>query len=241
LTGAEALVRWRHPERGPVPPDEFIPIAERTGLIIDIGRFVLNEACRSAVTWLPECTSIAVNVSGEELVEPNYVDHVIHALAHSGLAPDRLILEVTETTLGADADTAIETLQRLRRLGIRVAIDDFGVGYSSLSRLARLPVDILKLDRSFVTELIVGGDDAAGYRGNAPLVAAIASVAEAAGLTTIAEGIETAEQAQLLAGFGFTDGQGYLFGRAMPIEDLAAAMDQLSSAAAYQSSPAGVR
>jgi diguanylate cyclase (GGDEF)-like protein len=143
LTGAEALVRWRHPERGPVPPDEFIPIAERTGLIIDIGRFVLNEACRSAVTWLPECTSIAVNVSGEELVEPNYVDHVIHALAHSGLAPDRLILEVTETTLGADADTAIETLQRLRGLGIRVAIDDFGVGYSSLSRLARLPVDIL--------------------------------------------------------------------------------------------------
>ena len=165
-------------------------LRRRTGLIIDIGRFVLNEACRSAIAWLPERTSIAVNVSGAELGEPDYVEHVIHALAHSGLAPDRLILEVTETTLGADADTAIETLQRLRRLGIRVAIDDFGVGYSSLSRLARLPVDILKLDRSFVTELIVGGDDAAGYRGNARLVAAIASVAEAAGLTTIAEGIE---------------------------------------------------
>ncbi len=162
LTGAEALVRWKHPERGPVPPDEFIPIAERTGLIIDIGRFVLAEACRSAVAWLPDVTSIAVNVSGEELGEPDYVDHVIHTLAHSGLAPGRLILEVTETTLGADADTAIETLQRLRSLGIRVALDDFGVGYSSLSRLTRLPVDILKLDRSFVTELIAGADHAAG-------------------------------------------------------------------------------
>ena len=135
LTGAEALVRWRHPVRGPVPPDEFNPIAERTGLIIDIGRFVLSEACRAAVAGLPDCTCIAVNVSGEELGEPDYVDYVIHALAHSGLAPERLILEVTETTLGADADAAIETLQRLRGLGIRVAIDDFGVGYSSSAAL----------------------------------------------------------------------------------------------------------
>jgi diguanylate cyclase (GGDEF)-like protein len=241
LTGAEALVRWKHPKRGPVPPDEFIPIAERTGLIIDIGRFVLNEACRSAVSWLPEPAYIAVNVSGEELGEQDYVDHVIDALANSGLAAHRLVLEVTETTLGADADIAIEALQRLRSLGIRVAIDDFGVGYSSLSRLTRLPVDILKLDRSFVSELIPGDDDPAEYRGNARLVAAIANVAEAAGLQTVAEGIETFEQAQLLAGFGFTEGQGYLFGRAMPIEDLPIAMGQESSAAAYQSSPAGVR
>ncbi len=185
---------------------------------------------------------MAVNVSGGELGEADYVDHVIEALATSGLAAHRLVLEVTETTLGADADIAIETLQQLRELGIRVAIDDFGVGYSSLSRLTRLPVDILKLDRSFVAELTpAAGPASAGYRGSARLVAAIANVAEAAGLHTIAEGIETAEQADLLAGFGIAEGQGYLFGRAVPIEDLPIAGRQPSSAAAYQSSPAGVR
>ncbi len=242
LTGAEALVRWRHPKRGPVPPDEFIPLAERTGLICDIGRYVLNEACRAAVTWLPGRTYIAVNVSGEELREADYVDNVIDALAASGLAAHRLVLEVTETTLGGDADVAIETLQRLRELGIRVAIDDFGVGYSSLSRLTRLPVDILKLDRSFVAELNSSDQPASrGYRGNARLVAAIANVAEAANLDTVAEGIETPEQAHLLAGFGFTEGQGYLFGRPTPIEDLPIAMCQPSNAEPYQSWPAGVR
>jgi diguanylate cyclase (GGDEF)-like protein len=247
LTGVEALLRWRHPVRGPVPPDEFIPLAERTGLICDIGRFVLAKACDAAVSWLPEPAYVAVNVSGAELGEPAYFDHVVDALAASGLPADRLVLEVTETTLGADADIAIATLQRLRQLGIRVAIDDFGVGYSSLSRLTRLPVDILKLDRSFVSELTsVHEPGQAGYRGNARLIAAIASVAEAAGLDTIAEGIETQEQAHLLAGFGFTEGQGYLFGRAVPIEQLTldapgvavAERLQSSSAAPYQSSPA---
>ncbi len=221
LTGAEALVRWRHPDRGPVPPDEFIPFAERTGLICEIGRFVLGEACQAAVAWLPQPAYMAVNVSGAELGEADYIDRVIDALAVSGLAAHRLVLEVTETTLGADADIAINTLQRLRELGVRVAIDDFGVGYSSLSRLTRLPVDILKLDRSFVSELTSGsGPSRSGYRGNARLIAAIASVAEAAGLSTVAEGIETQEQAHLLAGFGFTEGQGFLFGRAVAIEDL---------------------
>jgi diguanylate cyclase (GGDEF)-like protein len=221
LTGVEALVRWKHPQRGPVPPDEFIPLAERTGLICDIGRLVLREACAAAISWLPDPAYVAVNVSGAELGESAYLDHVTDALAASGLPPGRLVLEVTETTLGADADVAIDTLQRLRELGIRVAIDDFGVGYSSLSRLTRLPVDILKLDRSFTSELTsVHEPGQPGYRGNARLIAAIASVAEAAGLETIAEGIETEEQAHLLAGFGFTEGQGYLFGRAVPIDQL---------------------
>ena len=163
-----------------------------------------------------------MNVSGVELSDSDYLDGVLAALTTSGLAPERLVLEVTETTIGADADPAMAMLARLRARGIRVAIDDFGVGYSSLGRLNRLPVDILKLDRSFVMSLDTDGTDQAmgASNGGPELVEAIAAIAAAVGLSTIAEGFEHPEQAEQLADIGFIEGQGYLFGRPGPIEDV---------------------
>ncbi len=216
LAGAEALLRWRHPQRGFISPEEFIPVAERSGLICALGHFVLEEACRTAQRTFPADAYIAVNVSGAELGDPSYADEVLEILSATKLPPTRLVLEVTETTLAADSDVAIRILQKLREKGIRVAIDDFGVGFSSLGRLTRLPVDILKLDRSFVAALTPGRlheDQGSGAR----LVAAVSSLATAVGLQTIAEGIESPGQAQLLRACGFGYGQGYLFGR--PVAD----------------------
>jgi diguanylate cyclase (GGDEF)-like protein len=207
VTGAEALLRWQHPQRGAVSPAEFIPLAEATGLICELGAFVLERACRTAAAWEhPAAASIAVNVSGPELLQPSYVAQVAKVLAVTGLPAERLVLEVTETSIGADADMSMRTLRALRKMGIRIAVDDFGVGYSSLSRLDRLPVDILKLDQSFIASIPENGDEA-------PLIAAVAALASAVGLDTIAEGIEQPYQAALLTKYGFTEGQGYLFGR----------------------------
>jgi diguanylate cyclase (GGDEF)-like protein len=207
VTGAEALLRWQHPIRGAVSPAEFIPLAEATGLICEMGAFVLEQACRTAAAWEhPGSASIAVNVSGPELLQPSYVTQVAKVLAATGLPASRLVLEVTETSIGADADMAMRTLRALRKMGIRIAVDDFGVGYSSLSRLDRLPVDILKLDQSFIASIPDNGDEV-------PLIAAVAALAAAVGLSTIAEGIEQPYQASLLTRYGFTEGQGYLFGR----------------------------
>ncbi|MCW2545976.1 MAG: diguanylate cyclase/phosphodiesterase [Mycobacterium sp.] len=211
VTGAEALLRWQHPVRGVVPPDEFIPLAEATGLICALGKFVLEEACKTAMAWASPTARIAVNVSGPELLQADYVSQVRNVLATTGLPPTRLVLEVTETSIGADADMSMRTLSELRELGVRIAVDDFGVGYSSLSRLDRLPVDVLKLDRSFVTAIPADGSDA-------PLIAAVAALATAVGLETVAEGIEQPYQARLLARYGFTEGQGYLFGRPQAAE-----------------------
>jgi diguanylate cyclase (GGDEF)-like protein len=211
--GAEALLRWLHPARGLVPPDEFIPLAEATGLICDLGQFVLQEACTAAAAWPVDTGKIAVNVSGPELLKSRYVDQVRSVLATTGLPAGRLVLEVTETSIGADADASMRTLQQLRKLGVRVAVDDFGVGYSSLSRLDRLPVDVLKLDRSFVAAIPDDGSDA-------PLIAAVAALASAVGLETVAEGIEHPYQARLLAQYGFKEGQGYLYGCPGPADRL---------------------
>jgi diguanylate cyclase (GGDEF)-like protein len=227
VTGAEALLRWQHPVRGLVPPDEFIPLAEATGLICDIGQFVLHEACATAAAWHAPDARIAVNVSGPELLQPDYVNKVREILTATGLDARQLVLEVTETTIGADADISMRMLCELRSLGIRVAVDDFGVGYSSLSRLDRLPVDVLKLDRSFVASISGDGSEA-------PLIAAVAALAAAVGLDTVAEGIEQPYQARLLAGYGFTEGQGYLFGRPAPAHCL-----RLTSLAALPSTLAG--
>jgi diguanylate cyclase (GGDEF)-like protein len=206
VTGAEALIRWQHPVRGVVTPDEFIPLAEATGLIREIDRFVLEQACRTAAAWHAPTSRIAVNVSGSELLQPDYVAQVRDVLAATGLPAGQLVLEVTETSIGADADVSMRTLCSLREMGIRIAVDDFGVGYSSLSRLDRLPVDVLKLDRSFVASIPENGE-------GAPLIAAVAALAAAVGLDTVAEGIEHPYQAHLLTRYGFTEGQGYLFGR----------------------------
>ncbi len=207
----EALVRWRHPTRGEVSPGEFIPLAEETGMILPIGRWVLREACRQVKTWQERWPTsapltIAVNLSARQLQHPGVVDEVRAALAAAGLDPQSLVLEITETAIMEQMDAAITILTELRRLGVRLALDDFGTGYSSLSYLQRLPVDILKIDRSFVVGVARSIEDSALARG-------ILTLAQTLGLETIAEGIETAEQLATLRELGCQLGQGYFFAR----------------------------
>jgi diguanylate cyclase (GGDEF)-like protein/PAS domain S-box-containing protein len=207
----EALVRWRHPTRGEVPPAEFIPLAEETGMILPIGDWVLREACRQVKAWqerwpAPAPLTIAVNLSARQLQHHGIVDDVHAALAAAGLDPRSLVLEITETEIMEQLDAAITILTALRRLGVRLALDDFGTGYSSLSYLQRLPVDILKIDRSFVVDVARSIEDSALARG-------ILTLAQTLGLETVAEGIETAEQLAALRELGCQLGQGYLFAR----------------------------
>jgi diguanylate cyclase (GGDEF)-like protein len=209
VTGAEALVRWDHPRRGAVPPAEFVPIAEQTGLVVPLGRFVLADACRVGAAWAAAGSRarVAVNLSGRQL--PTAVADVAAALAASGLDPDRLTLEVTESTLLGDTDAVHDTLQALKGMGVGLAIDDFGTGYSSLSYLQRFPIDVLKIDKSFV-------DRVAGTGRGAALARTIVALGDSLGMLTVAEGVEgEAQRAQLLA-LGCRLGQGYLFARPMP-------------------------
>ncbi len=209
--GVEALLRWHHPTRGLVAPAQFIPLAEETGLIIPIGKWVVEQACRKAVELqrlfpLPEPLRMSVNLSVKQLQSESIVIAVGDALRSSGLAPSSLVLEVTETVMLADADIAVARLHALKDLGVRIAMDDFGTGYSSLSYLSRLPVDILKMDRSFLG----GGMDDNG------LAAAIMAIGERLGLEVVAEGIEHRHQIDSLQDLGFDLGQGFFFGRPMP-------------------------
>jgi diguanylate cyclase (GGDEF)-like protein/PAS domain S-box-containing protein len=207
----EALVRWRHPTRGEVSPGEFIPLAEETGMILPIGRWVLREACRQVKAWQERWPAlapltIAVNLSARQLQYPGIVDEVSAALAAAGLDPRSLVLEITETAIMEQPDAAILILTELRRLGVRLALDDFGTGYSSLSYLQRFPVDILKIDRSFVAGVAGSTEDSALARG-------ILTLGQTLGLETVAEGIETAEQLAALRELGCQLGQGYFFAR----------------------------
>ncbi len=217
ILGVEALLRWRHPRRGLIGPAEFVPIAEESGLITAIGRWVLEEACRQAGTWQGAPNGrgfdLSVNLSGRQIEDPGVVDDVRRALEASGLPPQRLTLEITESVLMHDVDATIATLQRLRDLGVRLAIDDFGTGYSSLSYLRRLPVDILKIDRSFVAGVDDGPDEAA-------LVKSIVSLGRSLRLETVAEGIEEPGQLAELRSLGTRLGQGYLFARPLDPEDI---------------------
>jgi diguanylate cyclase (GGDEF)-like protein/PAS domain S-box-containing protein len=211
ISGLEALVRWRHPTRGEVLPGEFIPLAEETGMILPIGHWVLREACRQVKTWQERWPAtapltIAVNLSARQLQHPGIVDEVSAALAAAGLDPQNLVLEITETAIMEQLDAAITILTELRRLGVRLALDDFGTGYSSLSYLQRLPVDIIKIDQSFVAGLARSTEDSA-------LVRAIITLGQTLGLETVAEGIETAEQLDALRELGCQLGQGYFFAR----------------------------
>jgi diguanylate cyclase (GGDEF)-like protein/PAS domain S-box-containing protein len=213
--GVEALLRWHHPVRGLMAPAQFIPLAEETGLIVPIGAWVLRKACAEAVGLqrrfpLPEPLRMSVNLSVKQLQSESIVDDVKDALASTGLPPASLVLEITETVMLADADTAVARLHQLKELGVRIAMDDFGTGYSSLSYLSRLPVDILKMDRSFLG----GSIDDSG------LAAAIMAIGERLGLEVVAEGIERADQIESLQSLGFDLGQGYLFGRPMPSPSL---------------------
>ncbi|GAA3343476.1 hypothetical protein GCM10020358_42900 [Amorphoplanes nipponensis] len=221
--GAEALVRWQHPRLGVVSPARFIPIAERSGTIADIGMFVLETACRQVAGW--DGVYVSVNVSPRQLQEETLVTDVLDVLARTGLAPDRLVLEITESAL-VDESAGIAKLRALRDHGIHVAIDDFGTGYSSLHYLTRLPVDILKIDRSFVAELN-GTPEGSG------ITEAILRLSQVLHLTTVAEGIETAEQAAELQLLGCAIGQGYLFARPLPparfLELLVSSVPQPSS------------
>jgi diguanylate cyclase (GGDEF)-like protein len=208
IVGVEALIRWRHPLRGVVPPDEFIPLAEDSGMIVEIGRWVLEEACRQAATWAEKgrALGIAVNVSAQQLARTGFADDVRHALEVSGIEASLLTLELTETTLMSDAAAACGALKDLKLLGVRVAMDDFGTGYASLSQLQRMPVDILKIDRSFVSALSQGGQAR-------ELLQAILGVGEALSLSVIAEGIEEREQMATLEEMGCELAQGFLMGR----------------------------
>ena len=208
VTGFEALLRWRHPERGMVSPAEFIPLAEEIGLIVPIGEWVLREACREAARW-PQTLTVAVNVSSVQFVRGNLVASVASALAHSGLAPHRLEIEVTESVLLRKTEQNLETLNELRSLGIRISMDDFGTGYSSLSYLRLFPFDKLKIDRSFVEDVTSSKDCEA-------IVGAILRLGSSFGIPTTAEGVETEEQLHHLDNEGCTEVQGRIF--SMPIE-----------------------
>ena len=213
--GCEALARWDHPTEGRIGPDRFIPLAEEAGLIHDLGRFVLRQACTEAAAAAADgrqLSHLSVNASGLELQRPDYAAHVVQALLETGFDPRRLVLEVTESSVAGQDPAVATTLSWLRQRGVRVAVDDFGTGYSSLSRLGNLPVDILKIDKSFVWA------DPTPLRDS--VLTAINGLAAAFGLTTIAEGIETGDHHDLLRRIGCTFGQGYLFGRPAPFDEL---------------------
>jgi diguanylate cyclase (GGDEF)-like protein len=206
VVGVEALLRWNHYKRGLVMPGEFIPLAEESGLIIPLGRWVLNEACRQGALFGGPALSISVNLSGRQLQHAGLTDDVVDALRRSGLPPDRLVLEITESVIMQDTEATLHKLQALKTLGIRLAIDDFGTGYSSLGYLQRFPIDILKLDKTFVDGVARGGTDAA-------LARAIIALGDTLHLSTVAEGVEHAQQRDELLALGCELAQGYLFAR----------------------------
>jgi diguanylate cyclase (GGDEF)-like protein/PAS domain S-box-containing protein len=209
VIGAEALVRWMHPTRGLMSPAQFIPIAEQSGLIVPLGRWVLREACRQMRAWLDAGMAIrnmAVNVSAVDLRDAGFLDHLFSILDETGIDAGFLELELTETVLMDQIDSTAALLQRLRERGVKVSLDDFGTGYSSLSYLHRFPIDSLKIDRSFVSQISVES-------GGAPIVAAIISMARSLKLRVVAEGVETAAQLAFLQGLSCDEAQGYYFSR----------------------------
>jgi len=211
VCGMEALVRWKHPARGMMSPDQFIPIAEETGLIVPLGEFVIRQACLDASRW-PEHVKVAVNISPSHIKRRTLMDTVTRALLKARLAPERLEIEVTETVLLQQDEDILTELHQLRSLGISVALDDFGTGYSSLSHLRMFSFDKIKIDRSFVAELTERPDSAA-------IVCAVTGLARSLDMKTTAEGIENEQQLRMLQAAGCAQGQGYLFGRPQPVTD----------------------
>ena len=218
VNGFEALLRWNHPKRGLVPPADFIPVAEETGLIIPLGEWVLKAACYEAVGW-PDHIKVAVNLSPAQLSNRNLLNVVKGALAETGMPAHRLQLEITETVLLQDTFATLATLHELRKLGIQVALDDFGTGYSSLSYLRSFPFDKIKIDRSFIQDLSKGAEPRA-------IVQAVANLAKSLKMASTAEGVETHQQREMLQSIGCTEMQGYLFSRARPASEIRQYFDQ---------------
>jgi EAL domain-containing protein (putative c-di-GMP-specific phosphodiesterase class I) len=214
LCEVEALIRWQHPERGMIPPLQFIPLAEETGLIIPIGRWILAEAARQTRQWQEEHPSLppltlSVNLSARQLQHPRLIEEISEVLAETGLDPASLRLEITESVVMEDAESTSVTLLRLKQLGIELAIDDFGTGYSSLSYLNRFSVDAVKIDRSFVSQIGTSSRDAT-------IIRAIIALSKSLQLSVTAEGIESTEQLQQLRELGCNRGQGYLLAKPQP-------------------------
>ena len=215
--GVEALIRWQHPARGLIGPLTFIPVAEESGVIVEIGRWVLTEACAQLRRWLDEAGDIpltlSVNISARQLQDDSLVEDVTRALMNSAIEPERLVLEITESVFMGDLDTVLDRLVRLKDIGVRLALDDFGTGYSSLGYLNRFPIDIIKIDKTFV-DRIEGTADTDG------LVEAIIHLSKNFGLATVAEGIEDEHQAERLATLGCLHGQGFLWSRPVPADEI---------------------
>jgi diguanylate cyclase (GGDEF)-like protein len=217
VAGFEALARWHHPERGPIPPTEFIAVAEESGLIVQLGRWALRAACRTLAEWdrragSPQPVYMSVNVSAVQFQRDDVVSAVNAALAESGIAGNRLSLELTESCIVADPEGINRVLSAIHDLDIRIAMDDFGTGYSSLAYLQRLPIDVLKIDRSFITPMLKDRDSVA-------IVRAVLSLASALGMTTTAEGVETEELAETLVALGCDIAQGYYFAKPLPADE----------------------
>jgi diguanylate cyclase (GGDEF)-like protein len=238
VVGFEALVRWNHPTKGAVPPDQFIILAEESGAIVSLGHSVLNQACREAVDWrtVPGLAdaSVSVNLSPQQIGRPEFVDEVREILDSTGLEPQRLVLEMTETAMFRDMDGAIQKLQALRRVGVRLAVDDFGNGYSSLGYLRRFPVDELKIPREFLGS---SADDAEQWA----FAHAIVALGKTLGLTIVGEGIENVDQRDRLRELGCDIGQGYLFSKAVPPAKIPALVRTLNRQVSQTSGPKGRR
>jgi EAL domain-containing protein (putative c-di-GMP-specific phosphodiesterase class I) len=216
IVGVEALVRWQHPTDGLLPPGKFIDLAERSGHIVPLGEWVLHEACRQARSWQDQQIDtpvVGVNLSALQFKRGNVLELVASALAASGLSPACLELELTESILLQDVEATIKTLQGLKAMGVKLSIDDFGTGYSSLSYLKRLAVDKLKIDQSFVRDMLTGTDGAS-------IVRAIIQLGHNLQLTVIAEGVETTAERDFLEKSGCDEAQGYLFSRPVPVDQI---------------------
>ena len=212
ISGCEALIRWHHPDRGMISPGEFIPLAEEIGCIVPLGEWAISQACAAAAVW-PDDLKIAVNLSPAQFTSPGLVPAVVRALATSGLAPERLELEITETVLLEHNEATLATLFQLRELGVRIAMDDFGTGYSSLSYLQKFPFDKIKIDRAFVKDITLATS-------SLNIVRAVAAMAKGLGMATTAEGVETQEQHDLVKYEGCTEMQGFLFSKPLPANQI---------------------
>jgi len=215
MTGAEALIRWQDPDLGLVMPAQFVPIAEENGLIVPVGRWVLREACRQVQAWLDSglrAVPVAVNISALEFRHENFLEGVALILKETRLAPHYLELELTESILMHDVESSASVLKALKDMGVKLAIDDFGTGYSSLSYLKRFPIDTLKIDQSFVRDIVTDADDAA-------IVAAVIGMGKSLKQRVVAEGVETYEQFEFLRARQCDEGQGFHFSHPLSAKD----------------------